>query len=329
MHWALGQVVEFADAGRGLVWVQGLCGNGRAVKLHRQRADGADAHRAKGHDVPPKSFFGRSRAKLRQLPLRVTRPLSIVQTATVPWPECSGREHKATRSGWDAAALPRHGRPHPPHRIRPGLPLRPVRALDRRSPAVPSVSFGRGRVSWRSCDGRCSLRRARQEGRLEAVPARRVSGRLRLAGAAARLAEVAVRLSRLHPAVEPALCRDRGRGLALPDAAGRDDADLRARLDRLGARAQRRPGGAVLRRLSPAALHPQGPGQRVQVQPEVAGCRQPDLPVPPPDFRQHALDAGERRADLDRLRGRDALGVRQRLHFLDDVGRAPGLAGPC
>ncbi len=31
------------------------------------------------------------------------------------------------------------------------------------------------------------------------------------------------------------------------------------------------------------ALHPQGPGQRLQVQSEVAGCGQPDLPVPQPD----------------------------------------------
>ena len=82
--------------------------------------------------------------------------------------------------------------------------------------------------------------------------------------------------------------------------------------------AQRGDHDPVLRCLAPAALHPEGAGQALQVQQPLAQHQQQGIPVSQPDPRQRVLEPGERLRCLVAVRGRDAVDVRQRhLPYVD------------
>ena len=77
--------------------------------------------------------------------------------------------------------------------------------------------------------------------------------------------------------------------------------------------------------LAPLALCLAETGHELQIQSPVAEGDVVHLRLRPPDAGQHVPHAGQRCADLDRLRGAAALGLCQRLRAADHLCRASGL----
>ena len=82
---------------------------------------------------------------------------------------------------------------------------------------------------------------------------------------------------------------------------------------------------ARLRRLAHVALRLAEAGHELQVQPAMAEGEVGGVHLRQPDLRQHVLHAGQRRADLDRVRGAAPLGLRERHCSAHHVRGASGL----
>ena len=117
--------------------------------------------------------------------------------------------------------------------------------------------------------------------------------------------------------------------LAFRRAAPGDHEDLELALGTAALCHQLRCGIPVLRRHRIAPLHP--PGAERSILNTMASSRMTmptaGLHVRQPDHREPGLDLRERRADLDRLRGADAMGLRERHHPMGQLQRAPRLSG--
>ena len=177
--------------------------------------------------------------------------------------------------------------------------------------AVACVPAPGGEGNGRSRSGDSRRARGVAAGGVDPDPAG-----VRVAATSAGVPEVAVRVSRLPGAVEPVL---RGRGarvVAAPDPGAGANDPLRAGLDDPHLPAQRGDHDRVLRCLAPAALHPEGAGQALQVQQPLARHQQQGVPVPQPDPRQRVLEPGQRLRRLVAVRSRHAVDVRQRASAL-------------